>query len=81
MGYDVHALRFADHHRYAPEDWERVREAVGGCGAAAVVTTEKDAVKLPPPPANMPPVHVLQCELGLVEGHPHVEALVEALAR
>ncbi|MBV9496622.1 MAG: tetraacyldisaccharide 4'-kinase [Acidobacteria bacterium] len=38
-------LSFADHHRYTASDLERIRKAANGL---PILTTEKDAVKLPP---------------------------------
>jgi tetraacyldisaccharide 4'-kinase len=44
-GTDVcDVLEFRDHHAYAEEDWRRISHAA--IGAARVVTTEKDLVKL-----------------------------------
>ena len=37
---------FADHHRYTDRDLTRIRRAADRTGAAMLVTTEKDAVKL-----------------------------------
>jgi tetraacyldisaccharide 4'-kinase len=38
--------RFADHHAYTRADWERIGSEAQAAGARAVLTTEKDAVKL-----------------------------------
>ena len=46
-GWDVAALvSFSDHHRYQRRDLERVVAALASTDAAAVLTTEKDAVRL-----------------------------------
>jgi tetraacyldisaccharide 4'-kinase len=37
---------FPDHHRYTPADLEAIRGAAGNLLAGAIVTTEKDAVKI-----------------------------------
>jgi tetraacyldisaccharide 4'-kinase len=48
-GYEVSAtVLFADHHRYGEADLARVRTAVRESGAAGVVTTEKDWMRLLP---------------------------------
>lgn len=39
---------FPDHHRWTPKDERRLLEALGETGARWIVTTEKDAVRLPP---------------------------------
>ena len=46
-GVDVRGtMSFPDHHRYLPHDLQRIDDAAATSGAEAVVTTEKDAVKL-----------------------------------
>ena len=48
QGYEVvRELAFPDHHWYTTNDLERVTEAVRATGADLVVTTAKDAVRLP----------------------------------
>ncbi len=42
------SISYADHHRYTPEDVERLRAAAKDVGARRVLITEKDAVKLVP---------------------------------
>lgn len=70
LGAHVTPLRFPDHHRYEPQDWERIAEAARDADAV-VVTTEKDAVKfLSTPPM---PVWVLRSELHIV-GNPSAAA-------
>jgi len=44
----VKALSFPDHHWYTANDLDRIRAAARDTGADLVVTTEKDAVRLPP---------------------------------
>jgi tetraacyldisaccharide 4'-kinase len=39
-------LGFRDHHRYTPADLDRICEAGQRAGAEAIVTTEKDAIKI-----------------------------------
>ncbi len=41
-------LALSDHHRYSRRDLPSLREAARGAGASAIVTTQKDAVKLEP---------------------------------
>jgi tetraacyldisaccharide 4'-kinase len=77
LGAQVTPVRFADHHRYAPEDWGHIARAAQG--AELIVTTEKDAVKLPPPPAGCVPVAVLPCELEILEGEADVSAALDRL--
>lgn len=79
MGFEVRPLVFPDHHRYQPRDWDRVRHAAAESGIEHVVTTEKDAVKLPPPPEDLRSVHVLRCDLEVREGAETLDALIEVV--
>jgi tetraacyldisaccharide 4'-kinase len=46
-GADVAAtVRFRDHHRYTQSDLDRLAAKAARCGASALLTTEKDAVRL-----------------------------------
>jgi tetraacyldisaccharide 4'-kinase len=56
VGWDVAGVMgFRDHHPYGPADLARIRTAVSETGASAVLTTEKDAVRmLPLRPFSMP---------------------------
>lgn len=42
------AVTFPDHHWYTPRDIARIHEVLARTGAAAVLTTDKDAVRLEP---------------------------------
>ncbi len=47
LGFEIAGeLRFPDHHRYPPASLARIAEAFRASGAAAVLTTSKDRVKL-----------------------------------
>jgi tetraacyldisaccharide 4'-kinase len=46
LGAQVYCQRLPDHHRYAQRDLENAEQIARSAGAAAIVTTEKDAVKL-----------------------------------
>ncbi|MCE5217765.1 tetraacyldisaccharide 4'-kinase [bacterium] len=79
LGAQVTPARFPDHHRYVPEDYERIKQTCRASGAGLVVTTEKDAVKLPPPPEDCPPVVVMSCGLEVLEGLDEVESALQAV--
>jgi tetraacyldisaccharide 4'-kinase len=64
----VGAQVFPDHHAYQPADWATVREALGDSDVDTIVVTEKDAVKLPPPPEDLPEVAALAVDLSIIEG-------------
>ncbi|CAB4244269.1 Tetraacyldisaccharide 4'-kinase [Methylacidimicrobium sp. AP8] len=65
----VYARRFADHHRFAEAEVLRVLQRAQARAAAAVITTEKDAVRLPflrtPPPV---PIYFLRVEIEFLHG-------------
>jgi tetraacyldisaccharide 4'-kinase len=67
-GQIVYRKRFVDHHRY------HERELVDFCAEAArngaefLVTTEKDAVRLPLLPADVAPFYFLRVEIKILSG-------------
>jgi len=78
LGAQVVPLRFDDHHVYTAADWAAIQEAAQRRGAGMVVTTAKDAVKLPP---DAPlPVWVLRSEMQLTEGADLVAQALDGLA-
>jgi tetraacyldisaccharide 4'-kinase len=48
-------VTFRDHHSYIARDLDHLRDAARGTGASALVTTEKDQVRLAPLHAALPP--------------------------
>ena len=55
---------FADHRPYSRADVRRLLADAEACGASAIVTTEKDGVRLPLPRAHeFPPVYALRHEV------------------
>lgn len=67
---------FADHHAYEPGDWLRLRETLEGLEVDAIVVTEKDAVKLPPAPEDLPEVAALSVDLQIMKGEESWDELV-----
>ncbi len=65
----VYSRRFADHHRFSEPELLRVLERAKARSASAIVTTEKDAVRLPflrtPPPV---PIYFLRVEIEFLHG-------------
>ncbi|WP_018291044.1 tetraacyldisaccharide 4'-kinase [Verrucomicrobium sp. 3C] len=65
----VYSRRFADHHRFSEQELLRVFERAKARSAAAIVTTEKDSVRLPflriPPPV---PIYFLRVEIEFLHG-------------
>lgn len=61
---------YPDHHWYTRDDLQRLEERAGALGAAALVTTEKDWVRLRRIPLPRRSVYVLTIRLELVTGEP-----------
>ena len=57
---------FRDHHPYAHADMERIAAAARRSSAAFIVTTEKDAIRIPAAPAG-PRLLALRIRLELFE--------------
>ncbi|MGC3996063.1 MAG: tetraacyldisaccharide 4'-kinase [Anaeromyxobacter sp.] len=75
----VDERRFGDHHRFTDRE---LRGALSGAGAELVVTTEKDAVRLPPDAAADPRLRVVRIEAELIAGEEILERAIDAaLAR
>jgi tetraacyldisaccharide 4'-kinase len=54
---------FADHHSFTQEDIDRISRAAGEAGADAIVTTEKDAVRLEGLSHGDIPIYAAQLEI------------------
>ena len=77
MGARVAAREiFPDHHAYLPEDWERIREAVRTRRVEMIAVTEKDAVKLPPAPPDLPPIVAVAVDLEITHNREEWDALL-----
>lgn len=79
LGLGAHVVAraiFPDHHQYQPGDWRALREGVRGKGVELVVVTEKDAVKLPTPPADLPPVAAVAVELDVTHNAEAWQAMI-----
>jgi len=70
------AMRYPDHHRYTPEDARRIREVASRRRCAAIVTTEKDWVKLRRVGFGEQEVTVARLEVGLTD-----DSIVGAIAK
>ena len=69
LGCDVAALLvFRDHHPYTAADWQAVVAAASRYGAAGIVTTTKDQVRLDPAWRAPVPLYTLRTGLAFAEG-------------
>ena len=64
----VYAKRFADHHRYRQQEIIDIINKARKNGAAAIITTEKDAVRFPKIERRDVPVYFLRVEIELLSG-------------
>jgi tetraacyldisaccharide 4'-kinase len=70
---------FTDHHRFAAAEWRLVEEKARAAGADALVTTAKDAVRLPPASGTLP---VLVFRIAAeIEGEAHFRERLLSVAR
>jgi tetraacyldisaccharide 4'-kinase len=60
--------RFLDHYRYSPEDMAELYDAAEREQAECLVTTEKDAVRIPHPGGSPLPVYYLRLEIEIIRG-------------
>jgi len=60
--------RFLDHYRYAAEDLDALQAEARRGAVDCLVTTEKDAVRLPPAAAGGLPLYYLRLEIEILRG-------------
>lgn len=60
--------RYLDHYRYVPEDFTALFALARAGGAECLVTTEKDAVRLPEGAPTPLPIYYLRLEIDIIRG-------------
>jgi tetraacyldisaccharide 4'-kinase len=79
LGAEVAAeALFPDHHRFAPADVEGALRAADAARCDLVVTTEKDAVRLPPGAAADPRLRALRIEAEILAGAAPLDDALDA---
>lgn len=79
----IESFRFPDHHEYTQEEMVDAMEQAVRQGAEAIITTEKDAVKLPMeflaavPEERAIPVYILTVEVVLQDGRDEFEKMLK----
>jgi tetraacyldisaccharide 4'-kinase len=82
LGADLQlAQSYADHHRYSLKEIERFVRRCARRNLDAVVTTEKDAVRIPRILDPEVPILYMRVEIEILSGHDIWEGLVERLTR
>ena len=78
LGAEVVAeRRHADHHRFTAADLDAARAAADAARAELILTTEKDAVRLPAAWADEPRLAVVRIEAELVAGDAALRAALD----
>ncbi len=80
---DVCGIRYQDHHLYTMAEMQYIMEQAVEKGAVALITTEKDAVKIPAEfiHSERPlPVYVLGIEVRFMEGYEEFMTLIGRMA-
>ncbi len=75
----VHRRRFLDHHRFTPEELSQLQAEVTALRADLLVTTEKDAVRLPAAWKPTVDVYYLRVEIKILSGVKDFEAAVSRI--
>jgi len=71
--------RFLDHYRFADEDFQALFKTAREEGAECLVTTEKDAVRIPEGYACPLPLYYLRLEIEIIRGAADFDEAVERI--
>lgn len=74
----VKSMRYADHYNYEAEDVEQIVKSAQMSGAQMIVTTEKDAVRLPAMDTTIPRYY-LRMEVEILSGSKNFHEAVESI--
>jgi tetraacyldisaccharide 4'-kinase len=72
-------LAFPDHYPYTPADWQAICEVACREGAEALVTTEKDAVRLDAAWPLPVPLYTLRINVDMAPHNPPLTTHLDAL--
>ena len=74
----THSKRYADHHRYRQQEIINIINEAKHANAELIITTEKDAVRLPRMDRCDIPIFFMRVEIGIISGQ---ESFDQCLAR
>jgi tetraacyldisaccharide 4'-kinase len=77
-GIITYNKRFLDHHRFSKVEIEQVYQEAFESGAKILVTTEKDAVRLPSKKVRIP-LYYLRLEIKILSGEENFKTLAERI--
>jgi tetraacyldisaccharide 4'-kinase len=72
-------MTYRDHHWYTDKDLQRIARTAERQKAEAIVTTEKDSVRLPAHYKNKIPMYYLKIELAFTEGFEKLWAILDRI--
>jgi len=75
----VERFRFADHHRYTQQELINIINAASKAGAQAIITTEKDAVRLPRLSRCDTPILFLRVDIEILSGADNFQQWIERI--
>ena len=78
-GQVTQILAYRDHHPYTPSDLDRALSLAAATGAEYIVTTEKDAVRIPPEHAIRNHLVTLDIALRVTAGEDALEEILSTL--
>jgi tetraacyldisaccharide 4'-kinase len=78
-GRIVDCHRFADHHRYTQQEIIDIINQARGAHAAAIITTEKDAVRFPKLERRDVPIYFLRVDIEILSGTEDFQACIERI--
>lgn len=77
----VIAKSYTDHHRFSPREIENFIRRCSKRSLDAIITTEKDAVRIPRILEPEIPVYYLRVEIEILRGHDHYDRLISRLTK
>lgn len=84
LGADlVYTKQFADHHRYSRQEILAIMKRSRTFRAKAIITTEKDAVRLPVllEEEVSVPIYFLRVEIGVIGGQDNFQNWIDQIVR
>ena len=73
--------RYLDHHKYSKDELDKMIQQAKNSGADVMITTEKDAVRIPASYKPIIPLFFVRMEIEIVEGFEDFEEAVEDLCK
>ena len=70
---------FADHHRYSRREMDRFIKRCARRGVSCILTTEKDAVRMPRLANQELPIRYLRIEIEILQGQEHWDRMISGL--